>query len=188
MESRFGRRAYAFAASGKCILIELAHIQQLKVLPLLHTLTSSSHSSFSNDRGLNPTPGILNRLPEIPLAGVTFLRDPSHPRGGVLVATRQAAREIKDLPEGTVIIGGPLEDEEGVAAVTSNGGGSEVLLSSGMQPLGSATGRLGISTPDWEAVGALPRMKLPLTVSGHRRVHVHGFGWSRARICMNHFL
>lgn len=30
----------------------------------------------------------------------------------MLVATRQAAREIKDLPPGTVIIGGPLSPEE----------------------------------------------------------------------------
>jgi len=38
---------------------------------------------------------------------VAFLRDASLPHGGVLVATQQAAREIKDLPPGTVILGGP---------------------------------------------------------------------------------
>lgn len=30
----------------------------------------------------------------------------------MLVATRQAAREVRDLPPGTVIIGGPLSPEE----------------------------------------------------------------------------
>ena len=38
---------------------------------------------------------------------MAFLRDASLPHGGVLVATQQAAREIKDLPPGTVILGGP---------------------------------------------------------------------------------
>lgn len=90
---------------------------QLSVVQLLYsstqrTLPSSFHHPNTSARGLNPTPGIFNRLPETAVNGITFLRDPSHPEGGVLVATRQAAREIKDLPPGTVIIGGPLSPEE----------------------------------------------------------------------------
>lgn len=79
-------------------------------MSLLHQATqqlgSSSVSSYDGSpRGLNPTPGVLNRVPEMLITGVAFLRDSSHPQGGVLVATQQAAREIKDLPAGTVIIG-----------------------------------------------------------------------------------
>ena len=39
------------------------------------------------------------------MTGVMLLRDLSHPRGGILVATRQAANEIKDLPPDTLIVG-----------------------------------------------------------------------------------
>jgi hypothetical protein len=121
---------------------------------LFHTLTSSTHSTFSTDRGLNPTPGILNRLPETSIAGITFLRDPSHPRGGVLVATRQAAREIKDLPEDTVIIGGPLEEGDQTANASGATNAQEMTMSLPASMSGLVTGdpRFGISTPDWEAV------------------------------------
>lgn len=61
-------------------------------------------------RGLDPTKGVLNKLPETSIAGVIFVRDATLPNGGVYVATQKAAREIKDLPKGTVIIGGsPVE-------------------------------------------------------------------------------
>ncbi|GFZ44515.1 hypothetical protein JCM24511_02238 [Saitozyma sp. JCM 24511] len=129
---------------------------QLEIIPLFHTLTSSTHSTFSTDRGLNPTPGILNRLPETSIAGITFLRDPSHPRGGVLVATRQAAREIKDLPEDTVIIGGPLEegDQTANASGTTNAQEMSMSLPASMSGLVTGDPRFGISTPDWEAAVA----------------------------------
>ena len=101
-------------------------------IPLLRSLTAAAHPTFPTDpsqRGLDPTPGILNRLPETSIAGITFLRDPSHPRGGVLVATRQAAKEIKDLPEGTVIIGGPVEVDTASAEVFDPGQWEAVSLS-----------------------------------------------------------
>ncbi|KIR75240.1 hypothetical protein CNBG_9317 [Cryptococcus deuterogattii R265] len=90
---------------------------QLSIVQLLYSSTqrilpSSFHHSNTSTRGLNPTPGIFNRLSETAVNGITFLKDPSHPKGGVLVATRQAAREVRDLPPGTVIIGGPLSPEE----------------------------------------------------------------------------
>ncbi len=87
---------------------QLTVYQQLEVISLLYAASQDPRlQSFDRKRGLNPTPGILNKLPETSINGVTFLRDSSHPQGGVLVATRKAAREIKDLPPGTVIIGGP---------------------------------------------------------------------------------
>ncbi|WWC93139.1 uncharacterized protein L201_008106 [Kwoniella dendrophila CBS 6074] len=87
---------------------------QLQVISLLYACVQkasqegrTSYDLTSSRIGLNPTPGVLNRLPETVIHGVTFLRDPTHPRGGVLIATQKAAQEIKDLPPDTVIIGGP---------------------------------------------------------------------------------
>lgn len=79
----------------------------LSTFDLFHQLTSIDPRRLWDDRrGLNPTPGVLNRLPETTVEGITFLRDASHPAGGILVATQKAAAEIKDLPEDTIIIGG----------------------------------------------------------------------------------
>lgn len=91
--------------------------QQLAPIEFLCHITTLHRepTAFDGPRGLNPTPGVLNRLAETSISGVTFLRDASLPHGGVLVATQQAAREIKDLPPGTVIIGGnPDQDAMGV--------------------------------------------------------------------------
>ena len=92
---------------------------------------------------MDPTPGILNRLPETSIAGVTFIRDPSLPNGGVLVATQKAAREVKDLPPGTLIIGGPPAAEDGDMDVRAPIDVVQVDMFEG--------GSAGI-TPDWQVV------------------------------------
>ncbi|KAK8844790.1 hypothetical protein IAR55_006640 [Kwoniella newhampshirensis] len=155
---------------------------QLEVVSLLYAVTQTtlrtgktSFDSPTSRRGLDPTPGILNRLPETSINGVTFLRDPSHPQGGVLIATQRAAREIKDLPPGTVIIGGPPPPEDGEYTDVANdvaAGGYDVLghTSGVVTPLMNGmftTGGLGVggggdgdgegrinmsSTLDWEAM------------------------------------
>ncbi|WVF66525.1 hypothetical protein IAT40_001265 [Kwoniella sp. CBS 6097] len=151
---------------------------QLSVISLLYaaaqTTASTGKTSFDSltmPRGLNPTPGVLNRLPETSIQGVTFLRDPTHPQGGVLVATQKAAREIKDLPPGTVIIGGPPPaDEEpndtaqlgGTIGSVGMGGNAQSTTTTGYDALASSVGygasagggdgRINMSTPDWEAI------------------------------------
>jgi hypothetical protein len=62
---------------------------------------------------------VFNQRSETFIAGVTFIRDASLPSGGVLVATQQAAREIADLPPGTVILGGAPVDGVGTPEPTS---------------------------------------------------------------------
>ncbi|WVQ94141.1 hypothetical protein IAU59_001219 [Kwoniella sp. CBS 9459] len=150
---------------------------QLSVISLLYAAAQSTAStgktsfdSLTMPRGLNPTPGVLNRLPETSIQGVTFLRDPTHPQGGVLVATQKAAREIKDLPPGTVIIGGPPPPDEepndnslpGVSLASTGAGGGAQSVMGGYDALassdgpgtsaGGADGRVNMSTPDWEAL------------------------------------
>lgn len=44
-------------------------------------------------------------LAESVCAGITFVRDASAPGGGVYVATAKAAREVVDLPPGTIVLG-----------------------------------------------------------------------------------
>ncbi|KAL7423626.1 hypothetical protein Q5752_001207 [Cryptotrichosporon argae] len=125
---------------------------QLDVVKLLHAATQRARPEggafAAGDRGLNPTPGSLNRLPETTIAGVAFIRDPSHPRGGVLVATQQAAREIKDLPPGTVVLGGaPDDDAEPPQQVTpATQGYIDALIDSA-----AVTARPAMSAPEWEA-------------------------------------
>nr|XP_018266143.1 uncharacterized protein I303_00112 [Kwoniella dejecticola CBS 10117]OBR88301.1 hypothetical protein I303_00112 [Kwoniella dejecticola CBS 10117] len=157
---------------------------QLQVVSLLHACAQkaakeglSSYDLTSSRRGLNPTPGVLNRLPETTVHGVTFLRDPTHPKGGVLVATQKAASEIKDLPPDTVIIGGPprvepnivldsmtniTEPPEGTtsSASAANGnttygalGGTAVGFENITNPVNpQGEGRISMSSPDWEAI------------------------------------
>ncbi|WVQ74301.1 hypothetical protein IAR50_003898 [Cryptococcus sp. DSM 104548] len=150
------------AASGHMLL----QAAQLDVIDLFYAATQTTLKI-----------GVLNRLPETSIHGVTFLRDPTHPQSGVLVATQQAAREIQDLPLGTVIIGGEsvahetLAGEGGVdmrrggaglgsgAAVGVAGqgamfedyGGADGFVGPLMEGLGEA-GRINMSTPDWEAI------------------------------------
>ncbi|WVQ84270.1 hypothetical protein IAT38_006422 [Cryptococcus sp. DSM 104549] len=163
-------------ASGGHLVLQSS---QLEIISLFYAATqntlrtgTTSYDSPTSPRGLNPTPGVLNRLPETSIHGVTFLRDPTHPQGGVLVATQQAAREIKDLPVGTVIIGGPE-----AVRVTGAGGGGEaggggvgpgqhgpapydaLANPNGAFNVGGALldglgaeGRMSVSTPDWEAI------------------------------------
>ncbi|ODN73332.1 hypothetical protein, variant [Cryptococcus amylolentus CBS 6039] len=167
------------AASGHMLL----QAAQLDVIDLFYAATqttlrtgTTSYDTPTSPRGLNPTPGVLNRLPETSIHGVTFLRDPTHPQGGVLVATQQAAREVKDLPAGTVIIGsGSLARETlsgdgngnasngaspssnaavgvvGQGAMFGDFGGAEGFVGPLMEGLGEA-GRVSMSTPDWEAI------------------------------------
>ncbi|KAK4685961.1 hypothetical protein P7C73_g4178, partial [Tremellales sp. Uapishka_1] len=116
------------------------------------TIHETGQSTYGHVRGLNPTPGILNKMRETSIDGITFIRDPSHPRGGILVATRQAAMEAKDLPEGTVIIGGPLQPDEELLGVPQNVSFANLL---GDAALGD--GRGGMSTPDWEEVSESTR-------------------------------
>ncbi|OCF34902.1 hypothetical protein I316_03449 [Kwoniella heveanensis BCC8398] len=170
---------------------------QLSVISLLYaaaqTTASTGKTSFDSltmPRGLDPTPGVLNRLPETSIQGVTFLRDPTHPQGGVLVATQKAAREIKDLPPGTVIIGGPPppdEEQNDIAAQVGGGMAHSAGLEGGVQPAsagydalassagyGASTmggdGRISMSTPDWEAIVTAfnyPSMEaIPQTLAG----------------------
>ena len=73
---------------------------------------------------------------------MTFIRDPSLPNGGVLIATQKAAREVKDLPPGTLIIGGPPPTGPGDLEART---GSNVLSG---DIFGAETG----VTPDWQAV------------------------------------
>jgi hypothetical protein len=97
--------------------------------------------------------GILNRLPETSIAGITFLQDASHPRGGVLIVTQQAAREIKDLPEGTVIIGGPVRPDNADVAVDLVGQAQmhgSVDTHAGGDLVNGEVGP-GYFTTDWEA-------------------------------------
>ncbi|WWC90207.1 uncharacterized protein L201_005140 [Kwoniella dendrophila CBS 6074] len=87
---------------------------QLQVIPFLYGCAQrvakegmTSYALRNSDRGLNPTPGILNKLPELEVVdGVAFFKDASHPEGGYFIATKQAAKEIKDLPPNTIILGG----------------------------------------------------------------------------------
>ncbi|WWC67325.1 uncharacterized protein I206_101233 [Kwoniella pini CBS 10737] len=150
---------------------------QLQVISLLYACAQkaskegiSSYDLTASKRGLNPTPGVLNRLPETVVHGVTFLRDPTHPRGGVLVATQKAAQEIKDLPPDTVIIGGQphvsdiqsgsIPNLSGVPESTSNGNPMyQMLGGSSTEPENitnsvnnQADGRISMSTPDWDAI------------------------------------
>ncbi|WVQ64297.1 uncharacterized protein L199_002459 [Kwoniella botswanensis] len=153
---------------------------QLEVISLLYSCAQkASQEGFTSydpvdtsRRGLNPIPGVLNRLPETVVHGVTFLRDPTHPKGGVLVATQKAAMEIKDLPPDTVIIGGhpnsgsaqlpDLSAILGSAPTTTN-----LSSSSGVQAVSSSNisfntanmnmntagdGGITMSTPDWDAI------------------------------------
>lgn len=139
---------------------------QLDALVLLHDVVHQPSALTSFDasaRGLNPTPGALNRLPETAIAGVTFIRDASHPRGGVLVATQQAAREIKDLPPGVIVLGGTPADG---AEQTNNPGALSTLVQqdTGVPELAFsqafpfsttfASDGVSLSMPDWEAAVA----------------------------------
>nr|XP_019048188.1 hypothetical protein I302_01953 [Kwoniella bestiolae CBS 10118]OCF27118.1 hypothetical protein I302_01953 [Kwoniella bestiolae CBS 10118] len=148
---------------------------QLQVISLLYSCAQKAaqegFTSYDLDtfrRGLNPIPGVLNRLPETVVHGVTFLRDPTHPKGGVLVATQKAAMEIKDLPPDTVIIGGhpstaqlpdlsailgsaPPSNTINVAAPTAQTGIG--FSADGTNPNSNAAdGRITMSTPDWDAI------------------------------------
>ncbi|ORY27489.1 hypothetical protein BCR39DRAFT_538261 [Naematelia encephala] len=133
------------------------HLSQLDVIPFLYSLSQSANSSSTSfdfaARGLNPTPGILNRLPETSIAGVTYLRDSSLPSGGILVATQKAAREIRDLPPGTVVIGGYPPDLQQPPAIQPTIPNANVtgLSNTGVSLDG---GQLLMSTPDWEAAVA----------------------------------
>lgn len=135
----------------RCVCLDAQGVsdeQQLHAIPLLYRLATTNAATTSyqlTDRGLDPTPGVLNRLPETSIAGVTFIRDPSLPNGGVLVATQKAAREVKDLPPGTLIIGGPPAAENG-----------DLDVQAGLDALPGAMfegGSVGI-TPDWQAVSS----------------------------------
>ncbi|KIY67758.1 hypothetical protein CYLTODRAFT_454194 [Cylindrobasidium torrendii FP15055 ss-10] len=71
------------------------------------------YSSFESKRGLSPTVGVQNRLPTSTV-GFALLSDGTSSSGGILVITAEKAKEIKDLPPGTVIIG---TQGEGLGAV-----------------------------------------------------------------------
>ncbi|WRT63193.1 uncharacterized protein IL334_000096 [Kwoniella shivajii] len=163
--------------------LQTAHLQ---IVSLLHSCAqkaaqdgTTSFDSVTSRRGLNPTPGVLNRLPEAFVHGVTFLRDPAHPQGGVLVATQRAAQEIKDLPPGTVIIGGPPVETGVVPGVTTVAGTASVgnLPSLSYTTLPSSAGfdgqianetndgRISMSTPDWQAI--VSSFSYPLDTAPH---------------------
>lgn len=147
---------------------------QLDALVLLHDVVHQPAplTAFdSSARGLNPTPGALNRLPETAIAGVTFIRDASHPRGGVLVATQQAAREIKDLPPGVIVLGGtPADGPEQtinpgpVPAFLQQETGLPELAFGQAYPFSTTLASDGVtlSVPEWEAVSHCVHLNLQL--------------------------
>lgn len=61
-------------------------------------------------RGLNPIPGVLNSLAESTVSGVMMLRQ-GEGEGFVMVATPEAARELQDIPPGTIVLGSLPEAE-----------------------------------------------------------------------------
>lgn len=115
--------------------------RSLAPIELLYNITQThrEQTAFDGPRGLNPTPGILNRLPEASITGVTWLRDDSLPQGGVLVASQKAAREIRDLPPGTIVIGGPPPPGPPPGAEDSNRMITATSSAPGVTPNGAFT-------------------------------------------------
>lgn len=76
------------------------------MIEMLLGITELSRDQFGAHgvRGLNPTPGILNSLAESTVSGVMMLRE-GDGEGFIMVATAEAARDLQDLPPGTIVLG-----------------------------------------------------------------------------------
>ncbi|KAI0318935.1 fungal-specific transcription factor domain-containing protein [Amylostereum chailletii] len=90
-----------------------------EIIALLYEVTQGPPPPMETP-ALNPTGGVVGKRP--PPGGFLYEKDPSRPGGGVFIARPGTAEAYKELPPGTVIEHGSMEESEmDVRRVTSGG-------------------------------------------------------------------